>query len=339
MDNKLPTIKEIAKRLNISISSVSRALHDHHSIGLRTKMRVREVATELNYEPNMTAIYFKQGRTFTIGVILPHLSESFFSSAISGIEDCAIFNNYNILFGQSHDNKEKEINIVDAMKNQRVDGMIVSMSKNTDSFEHFEMLKKYNIPLVFFDRVPNMVDINYVDCNLENGMREAIEFLAKKNHKQIALINGPKTLPSTKERYEWFVAALKKNDLKFDEKYIVSTDLTAQSTHIAMQQLVSLKPRPTAVITFNDYVALDAMQFAKKEKIKINKDISFVSFANLPICNYLDNQPLASVEQFPYQQGQKAAEMLFQIINTKKNGSLQQRLPTIFTIDTKLETH
>src|SRR5580698_8895056 len=127
MDQKLPTIKIIAKRLNISVSTVSRALHDHHSIGLRTKMRVRELAKELHYEPNKTAINFKQGKTFTIGVILPNLSESFFSSAISGIEDFSTIKNYNVLLGQSHDDKEREIKIVEAMKNQRVDGILVSV--------------------------------------------------------------------------------------------------------------------------------------------------------------------------------------------------------------------
>ncbi|HLK29876.1 MAG TPA: LacI family DNA-binding transcriptional regulator [Puia sp.] len=339
MDNKLPTIKEIAKRLGISVSTVSRALHDHHSIGLRTKMRVRQLASELNYEPNKTAINFKQGKTFTIGVILPNLSESFFSSAISGIEDFANTKNYNVLLGQSHDNKEREISIVDAMKNQRVDGMLVSVSKNTVSYGHFELLKKYNIPLVFFDRVPDMANIHYVACRLENGMLEAIEYLVKKGHKHIALINGPETLIATKERFECYVSALKKNKLKVDEKYIVSTDLTAEQTHVAMKQLLLLKSRPTAIIAFNDYVALDAMQFAKKEKIKINKDISFVSFANLPICNYMENPPLASVEQFPYQQGQKAAEILLQMVDNKKSEPLNEPYAMHFTIDSKLETH
>src|SRR3982751_310651 len=105
MNKAVPTIKEIAKRLNISVSTVSRALHNHHSIGLRTKMRVQELAKELNYEPNQRAIFFKQGKTFTIGVILPQLSENFFSSAISGVEDFAKSKNYNVLFGQSHDDQ------------------------------------------------------------------------------------------------------------------------------------------------------------------------------------------------------------------------------------------
>ena len=123
MDKKVTTIKEIAKRLNISPSTVSRALHDHKSIGLRTKTNVQQLlAKELNYEPNQTAIFFQQRKTFTIGVILPELSEAFFSSAISGIEDCANKNNYTVLMGQSHDSEEREIQLIDTMKNHRVDG-------------------------------------------------------------------------------------------------------------------------------------------------------------------------------------------------------------------------
>ncbi|HVM88136.1 MAG TPA: LacI family DNA-binding transcriptional regulator [Puia sp.] len=339
MDKKLPTIKEIAKRLNISISTVSRALHDHHSIGLRTKMRVRQLAEELNYEPNKTAINFKQGKTFIIGVILPNLSESFFSSAISGIEDFANTQNYNVVLGQSHDDKEREISIVKAMKNQRVDGMLVSVAKNTTSYEHFAMLRKYNIPLVFFDRIPDMANINYVACKLENGMQQAIQYLVRKKHKHIALINGPETLVATRERLDCYIAALKNSNIETDEKYIVSTDLTAEKTHEAMKKLIALEQKPTAIIAFNDYVALDAIQLAKKEKIKINKEISFVSFANLPICNYMENPPLASVEQFPYQQGQKAAEMLLKMVGTRNSVSAQETVAMNYTIDSKLETH
>ncbi|HXB43387.1 MAG TPA: LacI family DNA-binding transcriptional regulator [Puia sp.] len=339
MQNKLPTIKEIAKKLNISISTVSRALHDHHSIGLRTKMRVRDLANELNYEPNKTAINFKQGKTFALGVLLPNLSESFFSSAISGIEDYAGTKNYNVLLGQSHDDKEREIKIAEAMKNHRVDGMIVSVAKNTTGFEHFEALAKYNIPLVFFDRIPNMSNINFVACSLEIGMKEAVEFLLKSGHKNIALLNGPSTLLATEERLDHYSTFLKKNKIKLNQRFIVSTDLTAESTCEAMKKLLSLKTRPTAVIVFNDYVALDAIRYAKKEKIKINKDISFVSFANLPICNYMENPPLASVEQFPYLQGQKAAEMLIHLIEVQKNGTLINYPAGNLMIDSKLEIY
>jgi len=154
MDNKIVTLKEIANRLNISPSTVSRALHDHKSIGLKTKTNVQQLAKELNYEPNQTAIFFQQRKTFTIGVILPELSETFFSSAISGIEDCANKNKYTVLMGQSHDNTEQEKQLVGTMKNHRVDGLIISIAKNTVSYEHFETLRKYGIPVVFLIAFP-----------------------------------------------------------------------------------------------------------------------------------------------------------------------------------------
>jgi len=287
MRKPVATIKEIAKRLNISVSTVSRALHDHHSIGLRTKMRVRDLAKELNYHPNQTAIFFKQGKTFTIGVILPELSESFFSSAISGIEDFAKTMNYNVLVGQSHDDEQTEKQLVEAMTNHRVDGMLISVSKNTANYEHFEMLDDYNIQVVFFDRIPRKHDINYVICNVESGTEDAIKFLINLGHRNIGLINGPENIIASKERFEGYRDALSGKNIKVNPSYIVSTDLTPESTNSAMEEILLLKKRPTAIIAFNDYVALDAMKYAKKRKIKINKDISFVSFANLPMCHYM----------------------------------------------------
>ena len=339
MDKRLPTIKEIAKQLNISPSTVSRALHNHHSIGLRTKTKVQELAKALNYQPNQTAIFFKQGKTFTIGVILPNLAESFFSSAISGIEDFAHTKKYNVLLGQSHDDVEREKRIVDTMKNQRVDGLLISISKNTKTYEHFDALKDYKIPVVFFDRIPEMSGVHYVSCNLEKGIQEAVDFLIKRKHRRIGFINGPSSMLATKERLTGFKNSLIKNKITPDKTLIASTDLSTESTHHAMKHLLSLKERPTAIITFNDYVALDAIQFAKKEKVKINKDISFVSFANLPICNYMENPPLASVEQFPYVQGEKAAAMLIDLLNDNKKEQSSDNQSYKIVLDSKLEIH
>src|SRR5215213_7591495 len=337
MKKPVPTIKEIAKRLNISVSTVSRALHNHHSIGLRTKTRVQQLAKELKYEPNQTAIFFKQGKTFTVGVILPFLSESFFSSAISGIEDFANTKNYNVLVGQSHDEQEREKQLVETMKNHRVDGMLISVAKNTSNYKHFESLKDYDIPLVFLDRIPAATDIHYVASNLESGMTEAINFLVKKGHRNIALINGPKTIVASRERLKSFKDALYKKKIKTDPAYLISTNLTPESTAEAMEELLSLKRRPTAIITFNDYVALDAMRYAKQKKIKINEDISFLSFANLPMCTYMENAPLASVEQFPYEQGKKAAEILFRLLDAEGKETEKENLQLI--LESKLMIH
>ncbi len=314
--NKLPTIKEIAKRLNVSVSTVSRALHDHPGIGLRTKTRVQELARELDYQPNQAAISFKQSKTYTIGVVLPNLKEEFFSEAINGIEEIATGHKYNVLISQSRDDIQREKQIISTMINNRVDGIIASLGANTTSYEHFTTLKKYGIPVVFFDRVPSLPDFNKVYANMNTGTREAIEFLIEKGHRRIGVLNGPEKMRSTHERIETYKQVLIKKRLKIDLGLVTSTDLTREGTHQAMQQLLSQRPRPTAILVINDYIALDAMQYARKQKLKIGKDICFVSYANLPITSYLETPPMASVEQYPFQQGAKAAEILMELIDT-----------------------
>ncbi|MBS1495574.1 MAG: LacI family DNA-binding transcriptional regulator [Bacteroidetes bacterium] len=319
MENKITTLKEIAKRLNFSISTVSRALHNHPSIGLRTTMQVQKLAKELNYEPNQTALFFKQQKTHTIGVVLPSLKEEFFSQAINGIEDVAQLNNYSVLIGQSHDDIEKEKQIIVAMKNHHVDGLIISISKHTKEYEHLLALERYNIPVVFFDRVPELPKVHKVSSNINTATRQAIEFLIKKGHRRIGVINGPDEMQSCKDRTKTYMDVLQKKRIKIDMGLIISTDLTPGSTRAAMQTLLKLKYPPTAILTINDYVALDAIQYARKNKLKINKDISFVSYANLPITNYLEHPPLASVEQYPYEQSKKAAQILFELLETRNN--------------------
>ena len=309
-----PTIKEIARRLNISASTVSRALHDHPSIGLRTKTRVQQLAAELNYEPNQTAIFFQQRKTFTIGVLLPELSEAFFSAAISGIEDMAGGNQYSVLMGQSHDEEEREKQIVNTMKKHRVDGLIISIAKNTKDYSHFVSLQRAGIPVVFFDRIPNLADIHYVACDMVAGTVQAVKYLLGKGHRVIGMINGPDKLLASRQREEGYIKAMQKHRLKYDPTLVVSSDLTREGTDKAMSKLLSLKRHPTAIVAFNDYVAMDAVQYAVKKKYKINEDLTFVSYANLPISHYTAFPPVASVEQFPYAQGQRATQALLEIL-------------------------
>lgn len=308
------TIIDIAKRLNISKSTVSRALRNHRSIGLRTTMRVQQLAAELNYEPDNRAIFFKQRKSYLIGLLLPSFSNGFFASIVSGVEDVAYQKGYTLLLGQSRDDQEREKDIVETMKDHRVDGMLISISKNTLSYEHFRLLEKNNIPVVFIDRIPEMQDIHFIASKLESGMIEAVSFLVKKRHSVIGLVNGPENFSASKERHIAYIKALKGNGIKYNKELVVYSDLTIDGNIEASQKLLSLAGRPTAIITFNDYVALDVIHYCKRQKIKINKDISFVSFANEAICNYMDHPPMASVEQFPYQQGKKATEMLLHIL-------------------------
>jgi DNA-binding LacI/PurR family transcriptional regulator len=319
MYNKIPTLKEIAQRLKISVSTASRAMHNHPSIGLRTKTEVQQLAKELGYEPNQTALFFKQQKTHVVGVVLPNLKEEFFSQAINGIEYVAKENNYSVLIGQSHDDVEQEKQIINTMKNHRVDGLIVSISKYTKDYDHLTALEKYNIPVVFFDRVPGISFVHKVSSDIYESTKQAVEFLINNGHRRIGVINGPNEMKSCKERTDAYMEVLKNKKIKIDLSLVVFTDLTQQKTFEAMIELLKLKRPPTAIITINDYVALDAIQYARKAKLKINKDICFVSYSNLPITNYLEFPPLASVEQYPYEQAKKATEILFELLNKRNN--------------------
>jgi len=229
---------------------------------------------------------------------------------------------------------------VETMKNHRVDGLLVSISKNTFTYSHFESLKKYNIPIVYFDRIPNMTNIHYVACNMASGTIQAINYLFSKGHRVIGMINGPEKLLASQERKMGYQDAMSKSRLKFDPSLIVNSDLTTEGTNRAMEELLKSKRKPTAIVVFNDYVAMDAVRCAIKNKRKINKDICFVSYANLPITDYSAYPPQASVEQFPYLQGQKATELLLDLLS-KNDGDDEKENITYYKIivDSQLFIH
>ncbi len=314
---KPATITQIAKQLGVSASTVSRALHDHPSIGQATKEKIKSAAAQLNYEPNERAILFQKGKTFTIGVILPELAESFFSAAISIIEDSAYKKNYTMLLSQSHDIEEREKELVEKMKNHRVDGLLISVSKTTSNFDHFKSLERYNIPVVFFDRIPPIPDIHYVACNIETGSIAVVDYLLKRGHRTIGLINGPGTLVASGQRKEGYIKALQKNRLKFDPSLIVNCDLTENGTKMALETLINNKRKPTAIVTFNDYISAFAVKHAKTLAPADQSELEFVSYANTPLINLIENGPVASVEQFPEIQAQRAVDVLFDLINNK----------------------
>ncbi|MCL6524973.1 MAG: LacI family transcriptional regulator [Thermoflavifilum sp.] len=318
MSSRIPTIKEIAKIVGISPSAVSRALHDHPSIGKATRERVKQVAAEIGYEPNHLAIYFQKRKTFTIGVIVAELVEEFFSRAISGIEEMALQHDYTVLIGQSHDDEAQEKQVIETMKRHRVDGLIVSMAKHTQCYEHYRYLQQHQLPVVFFDCVPNMPDLWAVEADMVEGSLKAARFLLRQGHRIIALINGPETLPASIQRLQGYRLALEKNRLKYDPNLTLFTDLTPSGVAAALKELLHYKRKPTAILAFNDYVALELTHELRHQLPEISKKIAIVSFANLHINKYVAQPPIASLEQFPYEQGQKAMQLLMQAIQEKE---------------------
>lgn len=316
--SELPTIKQIAEKLNVSVSTVSRALNNHPRIGLKTKTAIQNLAKELNYEPNTKAIFFKQKRTYVIGVILPLIAEDFFSKSISGIEDVAMANGYTILFGQSHDSLEKEKQVIEAMKKQRIDGLLISLSKETNKFDHLLSLEKYAIPIVYFDRVPPFKNANKVYCSIFKGTEDIIDWLFRQGRKRIAFINGPDEIAASKERLQGYMEGISKKKLKIDMQMVEKTDLSETSTQRALDKLLNLKKPPDAIISFNDYVHLDAVQHALTNNIQVNEDVLFASYANISQNKYAAYPPIISLDQFPYKQGHQAMNIMLNILEAKQ---------------------
>lgn len=171
---------------------------------------------------------------------------------------------------------------------------------------------------MYFDCVPNIDGVNKVYSDLSSGMREAIHAFASIGHQNIALINGPENLLASTERVEAYKKALEANDLAFDDKYVVNTDLTEEGNVDAMEKLLVLSERPSAVVSFNDFVTLDVIKYARQKGLVQKKDIYFISYANYPLWNYMENPPMGSIEQYPDKQARKAAEILFANIGNKE---------------------
>ena len=311
-------LKDLARMLNMSPSTVSKALNDYPSISVFTKERVKALAKKVNFIPDQTAISFKSKKSFSLGIIIPNLLDQFYTIAVSGIEEFASEKNYKAIITQSYEDLQREIELTEMMSRYRVDGLIVSITKNTHNLDHFKKLEDSGIPVVYFVRRPGDAPCFSVTSNAYKGTFDAVNFLVKNKHRRIGHIHGPSTLIASRDRQNGYVDGLKANDIPFDESLVFSTDLSVQGTKSAIDKLLTLKVVPTAVIAFKDYVALVAIQYLKSLGKKAPKKIEFVGFGNLPMLRYIDDLPLASLEEQSANIGRKSAELIIRRIENKE---------------------
>jgi DNA-binding LacI/PurR family transcriptional regulator len=326
---KHATIIDIAEKLGISASTVSRALSDHPDIKRETKEKVRKIAKELQYSPNTIAQSLKSNKTTTIGVIVPEIKHDFFSSAISGIEDVAYRSGYTIIVCQSNESYEREVINAHAMIHHRVAGVIVSISQNTKSGEHFQSLLRRRIPLVFFDRVCEDVIANKVVIDDYQSAYNAVTYLVGKGYKTIAHFAGPKELSICKKRWNGYVDAIKPLQMPSFNGWVRYGGLHEQDGYASMDSLIKEKKIPTAIFAVNDPVAIGAFQRIKEERLKIPDDIAIMGFSNNKIASLVDPQ-LTTVDQPSFEMGRRSAEILIDIIENKVVE------PRTWVLDTKL---
>lgn len=316
MKKSRTTITEIARELNVSPSTVSRALNNHPAISSKTHDAVIELARKLNYQPNLLALSLLRKRTNTIGVIVPEITSYFFSSIISGIQDLLNPLGVNMIIGQSNESYEEEKSLVRTFTSIRVDGFLISPSSETKNFDHLKILTESNIPLVIFDRDCEEIEVDKVFVDEYSGAFQAVEYLIKTGCKRIAHIAGPETLSTARHRLEAYKDALVKNGIEIKNEYIVRSEGFAPEHGIEpTRKLLMLPEPPDAVFTINDGVAIGAMWVIKEAGIVIPDGISVIGFDDDPHSGYF-RPSLSTVWQPTYELGMLSARILMKRINS-----------------------
>lgn len=314
------TIKDIARELGISPSTVSRALKDHPDISAETKKAVNALAEKLNYQPNIVALNLRQKKTNTIGVIIPELVHFFFSTVISGIEDVAYQAGYNVILTQSNESYQREVLDVKALFNSRVDGLLLSLSRETTNFDHIEYILSKGLPIVFYDRMYNNPNTSKVIVDDYVGAREAVMHLIEQGCKRIAHLQGAPNLIISKDRLRGYQDALTEKQLEVRDSYtIICPEGSVEEGKKAARKLLGLSNPPDAIFCNNDPMAMGAMMAIKEKGLHIPREIALVGFSNWSYGEMMEPS-LTTVDQPGFEMGQEAARLLIRQIEWADKG-------------------
>jgi LacI family transcriptional regulator len=315
---KKTTIHEIAKELNTTASTVSRALNNNPRISDETKRKVLEMAEKLGYEPNTMAAALRMGRSRLIGIIVPFADRIFFSSVIRGIEEEVKKHGYNVIICQSYEKVDNEIDDVNALLSAQVAGIIISMSRETDSVEHLNKVIKKNKTLVLFDRSSDLVKASSVVIDDYHGAYTAVSQLIQSGYKKIAFFSGNKKVSIFKERYRGYLAALNDNNLPVNENFIVEVRSDVQQGTLATEQLMNGKDKPDAILSSSDFSALGAVKWLLANNYSVPQDVGVIGFGNDPFTQYLD-PTMSSVDQKSMEMGKIAAQVFLEQLEGKND--------------------
>jgi DNA-binding LacI/PurR family transcriptional regulator len=311
--DKPATIKDIARKLNISISTVSRALRNASDVNSDTKKAVVALSEELNYQPNRLAISLREKQTHTIGVIVPNL-DYVLSMMVRGIDEVALEAGYTVMVCQSNESFGREIVNTRRLLESLVDGFIISVSSETKSFEHFKKIQERNLPIVVFDRVTPDLIAPSVRIDNEDGGFQATEHLIEQGYKRIAILAGPKNLGISNKRMDGYLNALKKYKIKKEEALIIHCDFNQDYAYFATKELLAMKKRPDAIFTISDRMAIGAMLAIKEKGLRMPEDIGLVGFNNEPVTSLVTPQ-ISSVEMSAFDVGKAAAKLFIETMH------------------------
>jgi DNA-binding LacI/PurR family transcriptional regulator len=330
MHNRQVTIKDLANELGISPSTVSKALKGHRDISNATKLSVKALADKWNYKPDQIALSLKSGSSKIIGVIVPEIVHYFFSTVIGGIEDIAYDSGYHVMFCQSSELYTREVKAVETLLSSRVDGILVSVSKTTDNFDHFRKIQDNGIPLVFFDRICEEVATDRVIVDDESGAFNAVCHLIDIGCINIVHLAGPPNLLIGKNRTNGYIRALREHNIPINENDIIRCD-TGEDAIRVVSELLKRKVKPDGIFAVNDLTAASAMKVINDSGYNVPENIAVVGFTSGLISD-LTNPTLTSVEQHGYLLGKEAVRLLIGRLEKKDDSPFQTKI-----IKTELE--
>jgi len=314
------TIKDIARELGLSISTVSKALSDSYEISEKTKKLVNEYAEKHNYSPNPIAKSLKQGHSKSIGIVVSTIDNSFFSQVISGIESVAYAKGYNIMITQTHESYDLEVRNVKHLTYRSVDGILISLSAETQDIEHLKALQRKGLPIVFFDRVSNDLDTHKVIADNYKGAYDGTMQLINSGYKRIAHITSSPNLSISDERLAGYKKALEDSRVPYNEKYTkycLHGGRDLNEIEAAINDLLTMDNRPDAIFTASDRITTTTLSLLKDLKVKVPQDVALLGFTNAHLAHIL-NPPLSALVQPGFEIGKAAMEMLISLIESKR---------------------
>ncbi|MCD6366563.1 MAG: LacI family DNA-binding transcriptional regulator [Bacteroidales bacterium] len=331
MSKKHISLKDLAKELKVSISTVSRALKNHPDISPELTKKIKKLAADRNYTPNPLAMGLLRQQTKMIGVIVPDIVTHFYSSIISGIEEVAKKHGYFIVIASSNESLEKEIESVENLLKSRVEGLIVCISQETLNCTHFEKLIQNEIPLVFFDRICENLKVPAVTIDGIDATKKIVHHFFKNGYRRIAYISGPEHLNISKNRKEGYLLGLKECGLEFESKFLAECNLSTEDAKRAVCELLKLDPRPNAIFGLNDTIAFAAMKEIKKQGLKIPQDIALAGFTDEFHSTVVD-PTLTSITHPTFEMGQEVANLFFKCIEQGAGFYQRKKLQTELVI-------
>jgi len=332
MRKKRTTIYDIAEKLNITASSVSRALNNSNYVNENTKKLILKTAAELNYKRNTIASNLRSGQSKTIGIVVPRINQNFFANVIAGIESATYEKDYNLIICQSDELEEKEVKCVNTLINQQVDCIVISISADSHDHKHLKNVLDHGIQLIQFDRVADELETLKVINDNEQASLEAVSHMIEQGYKRIALLEGPQNLDIFKQRKAGYLKALKKHKVPVVNELIIENAWTKELGAEGTRKLLSMPNPPDAIFaSTSDFSALGVLEVATDMGYKVPSQLGICGYSNEAFTE-MTSPSITTIDQFSVYMGKTIANLYFQEMENKET----EVIPKIISIKPKL---